>query len=86
MLNITNIVSPSSYIENSELLYNVSVGENCIIKNSTLKNSIIMDGTKLEGVKIEKSVIGRNCTIINRMPERKILTLEIGDNSTLEFY
>lgn len=85
VLKEDNIVSPSSYIENSELLHNVSVGENCVIKNSVLSNSIIMDGTNLDGVNLNKSVIGRNCTIINHSIDKRTLTLEIGDDSTLEF-
>lgn len=86
MLNKTNIISPTSTIEESQLLSNVSVGENCIIKNSTLESTIIMNGTKLEGVNLKKSIIGRNCTIKNQSPVRLNLTLEVGDNSTLEFY
>jgi len=86
ILNKTNIVSPSSTIEDSQVLFNVSVGENCIIKNSTLENTIIMNETKLEGINLKKSVIGRNCTIRNHSPKKLNLSLEIGDNSTLEFY
>jgi NDP-sugar pyrophosphorylase family protein len=44
-----------------------------------------MDGTNLEGVNLRKSVIGKNCTIKNHSPVRISLSLEVGDNSTLEF-
>lgn len=83
IFNLPHIVSQSSYIEDSELLNNVSIGRNCVIKNSVLEDSIIMDGTNLEGVRLSKSVIGRNCTIINNSCNKESITLEVGDNSTV---
>lgn len=83
ILKLPFIVAKSSYIENSNLLENVSIGENCIIKNSTIENSIVMDGTKLKGLNLSKSTIGRNCTIINNSENKKSVRLEVGDNSIL---
>jgi len=56
-------IHESSCIENSIIGPNVSIGENCSIRNSILKNSIVDDDSNINELVLINSLIGKGCSI-----------------------
>ena len=56
-------VHESSQIENSIIGPNVSIGANCIVKQSIINNAIIDDNSTLTGIQLVDSLIGTGCLV-----------------------
>ena len=63
---------------------NVSIGNNCILKNCKIENSIIMNNCKIEtNSKIEKSIIAPNSEVQSNLEENQGKMLLLGEGSKL---
>lgn len=56
-------IHESSRVENSIIGPNVSIGENCTIKESIIKNTIVDDGSNITEATLVNSLIGIGCSV-----------------------
>lgn len=83
-LDNATIVQPC-YIGEGVVLKNViigpdvSLGDGCIVENSTIKNSLIQNYTKIKNADLENAMIGNHVIF-----DGKFTNISIGDHSVLE--
>lgn len=65
------VVGSSSYLENSCIEENVTIGENCIISGVTLKDIIVPDNVILHGIKLKNGKFTVRMLGINDNPKEK---------------
>lgn len=73
-------IDPSADIERSVIGPYVSIGPNCIIKNSILQNSIVDAKSEISDTSLSDSHIGREARVVGRHR-----TLNVGDSSEIGF-
>ena len=65
-------------LENVEIGPNVTIGDDCIIRNSTLRDTIVDDETTIEGSSLHDALIGSHALVRNVRG-----SVNIGDYSTI---
>lgn len=73
-------IDPSAEIERSVIGPYVSIGSDCVIKNSMLQNSIVDAHSEITDTSLSDSLIGREARVIGRNR-----SLNIGDSSDIGF-
>ena len=66
-------------LKNAQIGPNVSIGDNCIIENTTVKNSLIQSNTTIKNANLEDAMIGNHVTF-----DGNFKSISIGDYSVLE--
>ncbi len=76
------VIGRGTVIANSFVGPYTSIGQHCLIKDSSLEHCVVLDGVRVEGVKrLEDSILGRKATI-HRVPgNHDVLKLMIGDDA-----
>ncbi len=69
-------VHPSAVVESSVIGPNVSIGPDCVVKQTIIKDSILEEGTTVEQMILEHSLLGRNVQLHGQS-----LRLNLGDQS-----
>lgn len=76
------VIGRGTLVKDSFIGPYTSVGENCLIENSSLQHSVILDGARLLGVqRLEDSVIGKNATVKKGSGNHQAFRFMIGDDS-----
>jgi len=73
-------VAKSASIVNAVVGPYVSVGEHVQIKNAIVRDAIIEEGATIENIALERSLIGRNATIIG-----PFASFNVGDDDVIDF-
>jgi len=80
------IIGSNCLIKDSFIGPYTSIGNNVRIVSSSLEYCIVLEGAVIEGVdRIEESLIGRRAKIIKASNNRRMMRLNIGDYSLVEF-
>ncbi|MEM6514884.1 MAG: sugar phosphate nucleotidyltransferase [Bacteroidota bacterium] len=66
-------------LSNTKLGPNVSVGDNCVIENSSVKNSLIQNHTQIKNANLDQAMIGNHVKY-----DGNFNAVSLGDYSTLE--
>lgn len=69
-------IGKNSSIENCLIGPNVTIGNECVLKDSIIENSIIDSNSYIENVILQNSIIGKNCKVI-----QKKMTYNLGEYS-----
>jgi glucose-1-phosphate thymidylyltransferase len=59
-------IGKGTEVENCIIGPNVTIGENCYIKNCIIENTIIDSNNYIENVILKDSILGRNCKVIQK--------------------
>ena len=66
-------------LKNTTIGPNVSIGNHCVIENSTIKNSLIQNNTTIKNANLDQAMIGNHVKY-----DGKFTKISIGDYSVLE--
>lgn len=69
-------IGKNSLIDNCLIGPDVTIGDNCVIKDCIIENSIIDSNNYIENVILQNSIIGKNCKVI-----QKKMTFNLGEYS-----
>lgn len=72
-------IAQSARVENSVIGPNVSIGENCVIRNSEVRNSIISEQVHIENSMLNKSLIGSGALLRHQSGQ-----FNVGKNAVLD--
>ncbi|MFA5405542.1 MAG: sugar phosphate nucleotidyltransferase [Ignavibacteria bacterium] len=59
-------IGKKTELENCIIGPNVTIGENCYIKNCIIENSIIDSNNYIENILLKDSILGKNCKVIQK--------------------
>lgn len=76
-------IHPSARVTTSRIGPHVSIGAGCTISDSKIENSILEEGVSVETTAINNSLIGRNASILGRGTDGESISLNLGDNSSV---
>ncbi|MGD8730935.1 MAG: sugar phosphate nucleotidyltransferase [Anaerolineales bacterium] len=71
-------IAPTAAVSESVIGPYVSIGPECVIQQSVIRDSIVEEGSRIESSHLEKSIIGRNASVVGRYQQ-----LNVGDESTI---
>jgi glucose-1-phosphate thymidylyltransferase len=71
-------IAPTAAVSESVIGPYVSIGAECVIQKSVIRDSIVEAGSHIELSHLEKSIIGRNASVIGSSQQ-----LNIGDSATI---
>jgi glucose-1-phosphate thymidylyltransferase len=71
-------IAPTAAVSESVIGPFASIGPECVIQQSVIRDSIVEEGSRIEISHLEKSIIGRNASVVGRYQH-----LNIGDSATL---
>jgi glucose-1-phosphate thymidylyltransferase len=72
-------IHPTAIINSSTVGPYVSIGENCVINNSTVSETVLESGVVLENTKIINSILGNEVIVKNYEGQ-----INLGDNSSIQ--
>lgn len=76
------IVGAGTTVEDSFLGPFTSLGDGCLVRNSSIEHAVVLNGTQVLGVpRLEDSVIGKNAVVRKSTSTSAIFRLMIGDDS-----
>ena len=76
-------IHPSAKVTSSKIGPHVSIGAGCTISDSKIENSILEEGVSVEAAAISNSLIGRQVSILGRGADGESISLNLGDNSSI---
>jgi glucose-1-phosphate thymidylyltransferase len=76
-------IHPSARVTNSRIGPHVSIGPGCSISDSKIENSILEEGVSVESANINNSLIGRQVSILGRGVDGESISLNLGDNCSV---
>lgn len=76
-------IHPSTKVTNSKIGPHVSIGPGCVISDSRIENSILEERVSLESAALDHSLIGREVSILGRGADQTTVSLNLGDNSSV---
>ena len=78
-------IHPTAEVSEAVIGPNVSIGQDCKIKQAVIQDSIISDGTHISQAALTHSLIGNNCIVEGQPNKEKAASLNIGDDSEVRF-
>ncbi len=78
-------IHPESEISNSTIGPHVSIGVGCRILDSRIEDSILEDRATVRSAALKGSFIGRHAKVEGRSADDPPITVNIGDNSSVQF-
>lgn len=76
-------IHPTAKVTSSRIGPHVSIGADCTISDSKIENSILEAGVSVEAAAINNSLLGRQVSILGRGADGESLSLNLGDNSSV---
>ncbi|OGN75738.1 MAG: hypothetical protein A2X25_02945 [Chloroflexi bacterium GWB2_49_20] len=76
-------IHPNAQVTTSKIGPHVSIGADCKITDSHIENSILEEGVLVEAASLDHSFIGRQCTIQGRGAHGQTVSLNLGDNCSV---
>jgi glucose-1-phosphate thymidylyltransferase len=78
-------IHPSAEVNEAVIGPDVTIGPNCKIDQAVIQDSIIEEGTLIRQAALSHSFIGRNCVVVGQSNKEEAASLNIGDNSNVNF-
>lgn len=78
-------IHPTTKVSQAVIGPNASIGANCKIDQAVIQDSIIEEGTQITQAALTRSLIGRNCVVKGQPNKEEASSLNIGDNSEVQF-
>ncbi len=76
------VIGAGSIIEDTFIGPSTSIGENCIVRNTSLEHCVLLDGVTIEGAgRVEDSILGRNAVVRRTSGNHEALHLMVGDDA-----
>ena len=78
-------IDPTAEVSEAVIGPDASIGPGCKISQAVIQDSIIEGGTVIRKAALSHSFVGCNCTVIGQPGEGQVVSLNIGDNSYVNF-
>ena len=76
------VIGAGSIIEDAFIGPSTSIGEDCIVRNTSLEHCVLLDGVTIEGAgRVEDSILGRNAVVRRTSGNHEALHLMVGDDA-----
>ena len=76
------VIGAGSIIEDAFIGPSTSIGEDCIVRNTSLEHCVLLDGVTIEDAgRVEDSILGRNAVVRRTSGNHEALHLMVGDDA-----
>lgn len=84
VIKAPSFVHPSAEISEAVIGPHASIGADCRISQAVIQESIVEQGTEIRDTALTNSLIGANCHVQGQSKENEPVSLNIGDDSSVE--